>query len=72
MRTLGSSRWALVVAPALFVATGCGENNENRINTQGTTTAPEAVTSTDEMLKKGAGPVKPSAPSNYPGAARRR
>jgi hypothetical protein len=70
MRTLRSIWCALVVAPALFVVTGC-ENNENRLNTQGTITAPEAVTSTEEMLKKGAERVKSPAPSGYPGGARR-
>jgi hypothetical protein len=71
MRTLRSIRWALVVVPALLVVTGC-ENNENRVSTQGTTTSPEAATSTEEMLKKAAEPAKASTPSSYPGAGRRR
>jgi hypothetical protein len=71
MRTLCSIRWVLVVSLSLSAAAGC-DSNESNINTQGTTTAPEAVTSTDEMLKKGATPQKPTAPSSYPGAGRRR
>src|SRR5262249_2171487 len=71
MRTLRSIRWALVVVPALLVVTGC-ENNENRVNTKGTTTSPEAATSVDEMLKKGSEPAKTPPPADYPGAARRR
>jgi len=71
MRTHRSIRWALVAAPALFLVTGC-DNNEKGVNTQGTTTAPEAVTTTEDMLKKGAQqPAKPTAPSSYPGASRR-
>jgi len=72
MRTHRSIRWALVVAPALLLATGC-ENNEKNLNTQGTTTSPQAVSTTEESLKKGAEPAaKPSTPSSYPGAGRRR
>ena len=72
MPTTRSIRRALALVPALFLLAGCGENNEGRINTQGTTTAPEAVTSTEDALKKGAEPAKPETPSSYPGAGRRR
>jgi hypothetical protein len=73
MRTLRSIRWVLALIPALLLlgVTGC-EDNEARVNTKGTTTSPEAATSTEEMLKKGAEPAKPSTPSSYPGAGRRR
>jgi len=61
-----------MLAPALFLVAGCGENNESRISTQGTTTAPEAVTSTEDALKKGTEAPKPSTPSSYPGSSRRK
>jgi len=61
----------LIVVPSLLGVTGC-EDNEARINTKGTTTAPEAATSTEEMLKKGAETPKVAPPSSYPGAGRRR
>ena len=70
MRTHRSIRWALVLAPALFLVTGC-DDNEKGLNTKGTMTAPEAVGTTEEMLKKGAEPVKPTAPASYPGRSRR-
>jgi hypothetical protein len=71
MRMLRSIGWALMVVPALWLVTGC-EGNESNISTKGSTTAPGATDSTDEMLKRGAEPAKRSSPSNYPGAGRRR
>jgi hypothetical protein len=60
-----------VLLPALFLLTGC-ESNENRIDTTGTTTAPEAISSTEEALKKGAEAPTRKTPNSYPGAARRK
>jgi hypothetical protein len=71
MPTLRSIRWALVLVPALFAVTAC-ESNENRIDTRGTTTSPEAVTSVEDSLKRGAEKPKKTTPSSYPGAARRK
>ena len=72
MPTLRSLRGALVLAPALLLATGC-ENNEAGVDTKGTTTSPDAVTSTDDAVKRGAQPTaKTTAPSSYPGAGRRK
>jgi hypothetical protein len=73
MPKLCSIRWVLAAVPALLllVVTGC-EDNEARVNTKGTTTSPEAASSTDDMLKKGSEAPKVAPPSSYPGAGRRK
>ena len=71
MSKLRSCFRAIVLAPALLLLTGC-ENNENRIDTKGSTTSPAAVTSTEDALKRGAEPVKKTTPSSYPGANRQK
>jgi hypothetical protein len=64
MPTLRSIRWVFAMAPVLLLVTACGENNESRIDTKGTTSAPEAVSPTT--------PEKVATPPSYPGAARRK
>jgi hypothetical protein len=71
MRTLRSIWWVLVLAPLLFFVAGC-ENNEKGVDFKGTTTSPQAATSIEDSLKRGAEPAKPTAPTNYPGAGRRK
>ncbi len=69
-----STAWAL--APVLFLTTGCSENNESRVSTEGTTTSPSAVKSPEEALKRGT-EVNSEASSRaagqgYPGAKNRK
>jgi len=55
------------MAPALFISAGC-ENNESNINTQGTTSSPDAASTPEEMLKRAAeAPKKTTVPPGYPG-----
>jgi hypothetical protein len=71
MLTFRPIRWALVLAPFLFLVAGCSSNNEARVDTKGTTTSPDATKSTEEALKQGAVATKKVTPSSYPGADRR-
>jgi hypothetical protein len=70
MPTLRSNRWALVMAPALLIVTGCGGNNESGIDTTGTTTSPDAASTPEEMLKRAAAPAKKAVPAAYPRPSR--
>jgi hypothetical protein len=60
------------LATMLFGATGCGENNEDRLKGGGTTvTAPDAVATPEDSLKQGL-EAKQVAPKGYPGAGTKR
>jgi hypothetical protein len=65
MPTLRSNPWVFVMAPVLLILAGCG-SNEGNIDTRGSTTAPEAATSPEDLAKKGT-PPKQAAPPGYPG-----
>jgi len=67
MSTLRSNRWVFVMAPALLIVTGCG-NNESGINTKGTTTSPDAAKSPEDMLKRTPPTTKKQIPAGYPGS----
>lgn len=73
MATFRSMRWVLVLAPALIFVTGC-ENNEARVDTKGTTTAPGAAATSEEALTAPATKSNPyaSESAKYPGADRKK
>ena len=73
---LSKTAWqALAIAPLLIGLSGCTEDNEKGVKSEGTTTAPGVATTTEEALKQGEaandGKKAAAAASGYPGASKR-
>jgi hypothetical protein len=73
MKSSKQARRSWMVLPVLIGLAGC-ENNEARVDTTGTTTAPGAAASSEDAMKQ-ASEIKPgakgAAAKGYPGASRR-